>query len=384
MTYALKPSLADMPLIDVLRLTRTPQVGTVTFFNLIERYGSAAEALEAMPELARRGGRADPLKPATREQAEAEIEAVKKYGARFVVYGSANYPELLHLIPDAPPVLIVLGHDSLWQNKPLISVVGARNASGNGCAFAKMISEQLGKEGYTVVSGLARGIDTFAHKAALATGTVAVVAGGIDRIYPPENAALYNQIKEIGAIISEQPFGMTPFSTSFPSRNRIIAGMTHGCVIVEAAIKSGSLITARMAVGYDREVFAVPGSPMDPRAQGCNRLLKDGAHVVENVEDIIGVLKTFTSQKLLREHLLAPSFVAGEKVEPSESTRAQVLEKLSFAPVSIDLLIEMLRISPAAIQCIILELELAEKIQRLPGGLLALKMEHNKSLAIVD
>lgn len=377
MSIALKPSLAQMPLPDVLRLFRTPQVGTMTFFALIERYGSAAKALEVLPELSLRGGRADPLKVPTREMIEAEIAAAHKYGAALIPYGSADYPELLHLVPDPPPVLTVIGHKTLWQNRPMIAVVGARNASANGCAFAKTISEQLGAEGYTVVSGLARGIDTFAHKASLATGTVAVVAGGIDRIYPPENSALYHQIKEAGAIISEQPFGMTPFSTAFPSRNRIIAGMTHGCVIVEAAIKSGSLITARLAVSYDREVFAVPGSPMDPRAKGCNKLLKDGAHLAETVEDITHVLKTFTSQVLLREHLLAPAFVGGAPVELPEAESAQlrsaVLEKIGFAPTSIDLLIDLTGIPPSVLQGVLLELELAEKIRRLPGGLLALR-----------
>jgi DNA processing protein len=377
MSVALKPSLAEMPLLDVLQLFRTPQVGTVTFFTLIERYGTAAKALEMLPELSRRGGRAEPLKPPTRALVEGEVAAVQKFGAKLVVYGSASYPELLHLVPDPPPVITVLGHDSVWQNKPLISVVGARNASANGCAFAKTLSENLGKAGYTVVSGLARGIDTFVHKATLATGTVAVVAGGIDRIYPPENAALFQQIRETGAIISEQPFGMTPFSTAFPSRNRIIAGMTHGCVIVEAAVKSGSLITARLAVSYDREVFAVPGSPMDPRAQGCNKLLKDGAHLVETADDIIQVLKTFTGRVLLREHLLAPAFAGGEAVDLPEAEgaklRAAVLEKISFSPASIDLLIELTGVPPNVLQGVLLELELAEKIRRLPGGLLALR-----------
>ncbi len=378
MSYALKPSLAGMPLVDVLRLIRTPQVGTATFFSLIERYGTATQALAALPELSRRGGRAQPLQAVSQGQVEEEIAATESYGARHVVYGSQSYPELLHLIPDAPPVLTLHGHDTLWRDRPLIAVVGARNASASGCAFAKTLSHQLGQAGYTVVSGLARGIDTFAHKAALPTGTVAVVAGGIDRVYPPENAALYAQIAESGAILSEQPFGMTPFSTSFPSRNRIIAGMTHGCVIVEAALKSGSLITARMAISYDREVFAVPGSPMDPRAKGCNKLLKDGAHVTESVDDIITVLRTFTHQFLLREHLLAPVFAGSAPPEiggdEHAALQAAVLEKLSLAPVSIDVLIELMGLSPAVLQGVLLELELAEKIQRLPGGLLALSV----------
>lgn len=370
-----KPSLAGMPMADVLRLCRTPQVGVVTFFGLIARFGSAGKALENLSEVARRGGRKEPLVAASAAIVAEEMEAVAKFGARLVAYGAADYPELLHTIPDPPPVLTVRGHPSLWQKTPRIAMVGARNASGHGCNFAKTLSEGLGKAGAVIVSGLARGIDSFAHKATLETGTVAVIAGGIDTIYPPENKALFESIAAQGAIISEQPFGRAPIATSFPSRNRIIAGMSEACVIVEAALKSGSLITARLAGEYDREVFAVPGSPMDPRAQGCNRLLKDGAHLVESAEDILAVLRNFSHRALLREHLEGAR-MGGDAVDvsaaESEKVQQRVLESLGVAPISIDMLIDHTGIPAPVLLAVLLELELAERIKRLPGGMLTL------------
>ncbi len=277
------PNLAAEQTLDVLRLIRTPNVGPVTFFQLIRRFGTASDALAALPELSLRGGRQHPLTACPRETAAKEIEAAEKFGARMLLYGAADYPRLLHAISDPPPLITVIGHTHIWQKSDVVAMVGARNASANGCQFAAASwRRNWAMPGLAVVSGLARGIDTFVHKGSLATGTVAVIAGGIDNIYPPENEALYKQIRDSGAIISEQPFGQLPYSGAFPGRNRIIAGMSLGTVVVEASPKSGSLITARFAMENNREVFAVPGSPLDPRSKGCNHLLRQGATMVES------------------------------------------------------------------------------------------------------
>lgn len=295
------PSLTPDALVDILRLIRTPNVGPVTFFQLILRYGTAGEALAALPSLSLRGGRKQAVKPFSKSDAEREIELVEKFGARFVRYGEADYPALLQHISDAPPLLTVKGDSSAYKNHPLVAMVGSRNASANSCQFAQKLAREVGTSGINVVSGLARGIDSFAHKGALAKGTVGVIAGGIDNIYPPENAALYSEILQNGAIISEQPFGQIPFAGAFPSRNRIIAGMSHATLVVEASPKSGSLITARLALEYNRELMAVPGSPLDPRAKGCNQLIKQGAHVAEESADIVQVVNASKMQLHLRE-----------------------------------------------------------------------------------
>lgn len=359
---------------DILRLIRTPNIGPVTFFTLIRRFGSAKAALEALPELSRRGGRKNPLTLATTAQAEAEIAAIQKFGATMIIYGEPAYPSTLLPLPDAPPILTVLGNRSLWQ-RDSIAIVGARNASAHGCQFAGTLAHQLGQKNIVVVSGLARGIDAYAHKGALATGTIGVIAGGIDTVYPPENEKLYASLREQGAIISEQPFGQLPFAGSFPGRNRIIAGLTLGTAVVEAAPRSGSLITARFASDYGREVFAVPGSPLDPRSKGCNQLLRDGATLIESAEDILQALNPYRKNLSVQE---APAtYAQAEKPLPAndgslQELRSQLIEKLSASAVSVDELVEQCETSAQGVLTILLELELAGKLKRSAGNKVSL------------
>lgn len=362
-------AIAPEQLPDALRLIRTPNVGPVTFFALLERFATPTKALEMLPELAKRGGRKAPLASPPRSDALKEIEQAEKFGARVIAYGMPDYPKLLTAIPDAPPVITVLGHTSLWQQKPMIAMVGARNASANGCQFAQKLAKDLGEHGLGVASGLARGIDTFAHKGSLTSGTVAVIAGGIDNIYPPENQMLYTQIREMGCIISEQPFGAIPFAGAFPGRNRIIAGMSLGTVVVEASPKSGSLITARLTGEYNRELFAVPGSPLDPRSKGCNQLIKNGAAMVESAADIVQGIAHLRGRAL--EETPPPRFTADAAL-PSESelteARAVLLEKLNYTLVSIDELIAQSGVPAGVALTVLLELELAGRLRRSAGN----------------
>jgi len=362
-------SLVQDNLVDVLRLIRTLNVGPITFFQLMRRFGTAQEALDALPSLSLRGGSHQPLAPFSRSDAEKEIEATQKFGAKFIVYGAADYPKWLLSIADPPPVLAVSGHTHLWQRKDAIAMVGARNASATGCQFAQHLARQLGENGLIVVSGLARGIDAFAHKGALAHGTAGVIAGGIDNIYPPENAILYQQLRETGAVISEQPFGAIPFSGAFPGRNRIIAGMCLATVVVEASPKSGSLITARFANENGRDIFAVPGSPLDARSRGCNQLIREGATMVENVSDILqGIARL---RGMVMEETKVPDYAFAATL-PSDkeldSAREAIVEKLGMTPVTVDELIEQCGISAATAMSIVLELELAGRIRRASGN----------------
>ena len=378
------PSLAQDNILDVLRLIRTPNVGPVTFFNLIRRFGNAADAIHALPDLSIRGGRKNALVACPREDALKEMDEVEKFGAKFILYGSPEYPKLLHAITDPPPIITVLGNPHLWQQKDMVAMVGARNASANGCQFAQKIARDLGENGLIVASGLARGIDTFVHKGSLLTGTVAVIAGGIDNIYPPENAGLFALIKESGAIISEQAFGAIPYSGAFPGRNRIIAGMSLGTVVVEASPKSGSLITARFALESNREVFAVPGSPLDPRSKGCNQLIRQGATMVESVSDILQGVASLRNSSL--EETPVASFTSGHKEESiSESelaqTRTRVIEKLGVTAVSVDELIEQCGTSAQTMLTILLELELAGKLRRTSGNKVALVGDFGEEVA---
>lgn len=364
-------SLADEKLLDVLQLIRTLNVGSITFFNLLQRFGTAEKALCALPELSRRGGSKIGLVPFQREMAEKEIEKCHKFGARMVMYGSPEYPELLLNIPDPPPVVTVRGDTKIWQGKPIIAMVGARNASAVGCQLAQKFANELGKNGIIIASGLARGIDSFAHKGALESGTTGVIAGGIDNIYPPENKPLYEQLFTKGLVMSEQPFGSLPYAGSFPSRNRIIAGMSAATLVVEAAPKSGSLITARLALENGREVMAIPGSPLDPRSKGCNQLIKQGAAMVESVDDVLEVIANIRRLKLFEP---APSLFSNVPVsnytEENELSilREKIVDKLSPYAVSIDELIEQCDTSAAAMQIILLELELAGRAKRSAGN----------------
>lgn len=362
----------DQEKLSILRLIRTENVGPITYNRLVDRYGSASKALEALPELAKRGGKSQPLKAFPSDEAKKEIDKIEKSGARLVVRGDDYYPPLLSETEDAPPVLTVLGNPALLS-KPSLGVVGARNASLVGRKIAESFSQKISAAGYIIVSGLARGIDSAAHTASLAGGTVAVVAGGIDVIYPPENKNLYDAIAAQGAIVAESPFGTEPIARHFPRRNRIISGLSLGVLVVEAAEKSGSLITARMAAEQNREVFAVPGSPMDPRAGGTNSLLKDGAHLAASPDDVLQVL-TGLRLRPLRENgndwKGAP--VTSDSV--TDALRADILENLSPVPVGIDDLIRSVNGAPGDVLTVLLELELAGKAARYPGhkiGLIA-------------
>ncbi len=358
--------------LDWLRLTRSENVGPKTFFDLIGFYGSVGSVLEAMPELAKRGGK-KAIKILSRADAEKEMAEVGKIGATIITLNDKSYPKLLKEIGDPPPVITVRGNLELL-NRDAVAVVGARNASLNGCHFASKLAGDLGREGYIVISGLARGIDTSAHRAAVETGTVAVIAGGIDNVYPKENEKLYDEIAEKGAIISELAFGAAPQPKNFPQRNRIISGMTLGTVIVEAAMKSGSLITARLALEQGREVFAVPGHPADPRCHGPNKLIKEGAGLVESAADIIQALKS--QRPGLFAEKPEPSFILLSTLLPSvaavEDARGKVVEILSHAPTAVDDIIRATALPVGIVMTVILELELAGKIQRSTGNKVAL------------
>jgi DNA processing protein len=351
-----------------LRLFRTENVGPITFYKLLDRYGTAEKALEALPSLSQRGGRLSELKVFAKDAAEKEIERIEKYGARLILRGMPEYPPLLAQVEDAPPLLTVLGDPALLV-KPSLAVVGARNASLSGKKIAEGFSRKIGAAGFVIVSGLARGIDSAAHMAALGSGTVAVVAGGIDVIYPSENAKLYRDIAEQGVVVAESPFGAEPVARLFPKRNRIVSGLSLGILVVEAAIKSGSLITARLALEQNREVFAVPGSPLDPRAEGANDLLRDGAHVAARAEDVIQVLRS------LRFHPLRDSgdnawegAPPQDMPDPDPSLRAVVLENLSYTPVAVDELVRETGASVSHVLMVLLELELAGRIERRAGN----------------
>lgn len=368
------PSLAAFPLLDTLRLIRSENVGPVTFFSLMKRFESPARALEAIADMSLKGGRGQPISVCSRSAAEQEMERTQKFGAQMLVFGSANYPSLLHSIYDPPPVLIAKGNPALWRERALVAIVGARNASANGCHFAQKLAQDLSKHHVISISGLARGIDAAVHRATLASGTVAVIAGGIDHIYPPEHTALYHEIAECGAILSENPFGAAPQARHFPGRNRIISGMALGVIVIEASLKSGSLITARYALEQNRDVFAVPGSPLDPRCKGSNDLIRQGATLTESIED---VLPTITR---LREHHLhegdAPHYAAAPLREPDETelkdARRVLLQKLSPEAVDIDTLLLATELPATVLLTILLELELAGRVSRGPGNTVSL------------
>jgi DNA processing protein len=366
--------LGDEQRLDWLRLIRSQNVGPRTFRALINHYGGARSALAALPSLARRGGAEAAMKICSQAEAEREMAAANKLGVDFVALGEAAYPARLQMIDDAPPLIAVRGHAAVLA-QPMVAVVGSRNASGAGLKFTQLIARELGEAGFAVTSGLARGIDAAAHHASLATGTVAVLAGGHDRIYPSEHTTLLDAILPSGAAISEMPFGWEPRARDFPRRNRLISGLSLGVVIVEAAKRSGSLITARFALEQGREVFAVPGSPLDPRAEGTNGLIKQGATPVTETADIISVLRPIIEQKEMpvREpQSTSPEGAAAETVEPAPDERARIVDLLGPAPVQIDDLIRLSKSSPAVVRMVLLELEIAGRLERHGGGLVSL------------
>jgi DNA processing protein len=371
--------LSEAERLDWLRLARTDAVGPITFHHLIARYGSAGAAIEALPELSRRGGRRLELKPPAMAEAKRELEALARIGGRIVAACEPDYPAILAMIEDAPPVLSLLGRGDLAA-RPMVGMVGARNASLNGRRFAHDMARQLGEAGFTVVSGFARGIDTAAHEGAFATGTLAVLAGGIDIVYPPENAGLYERLGQSGLVVAECALGTQPTARHFPRRNRLISGLSLGTVVIEAALRSGSLITARMAAEQGRQVLAVPGSPLDPRAQGCNRLIRGGATLVESAEHVIEALAPQISVPLLREpspmmpRPHAATLPAGSDAAETDRARAmaEVLERLSPTPTAVDELLRDCQLSPPVVLTVLLELELAGRIERQPGNRISL------------
>lgn len=366
---------ADTPRerLDRIRLIRSQNVGPVTFRQLLERFGSAGAALEMLPDLARRGGLRNAPRLCSVDAAEREIEAVGKLGGRQVIVGDAEYPEALAAIPDAPPVLSIRGNAGLLK-RTAIGVVGARNASTNGRRFAEGLARDLANAGVVVASGLARGIDAAAHAGALEGGTAAVLAGGVDVIYPRENAALYDTICERGVILSEMPPGTEPLARHFPSRNRIISGLSLGIVVVEAALRSGSLITARLAGEQGREVFAIPGSPLDPRSRGANDLIRNGATLAESAEDILEGIRSMRGKQLgePRQDEFSTEDNPASDDEKLDAARAAVLECLGPTPVSVDAVIRDTGLPAGTVWTILLELELAGKLERQPGGKVAL------------
>lgn len=362
--------LASHERIARFRLGRTNGVGPITFRRLIERYGSAVRALEQLPELAKRGGRAKPLVACSLMDAQSEIERLEKIGGTYLVWGDSDYPARLAATEDAPCIISVLGNPALL-GKPQIAIVGSRNASLQGRKFAETIAQGLGRAGYVVTSGLARGIDTAAHAMCLNTGTIAVVAGGVDVIYPAENTALYEQLKLQGAIVAENEFGIQPTNQHFPRRNRIISGLSLGVVIVEGTLKSGSLITAHLAADQGREVFAVPGHPFDPRAGGPNALIRDGANIVTSVDDILNVLARSPAIQLQVQEPANQSY-QHEPATPDEAilekTRDALWSLLSTTAVGIDDLIRETGLPVPAVQTVLLEWELGGRIIRHPGN----------------
>ena len=355
-----------------LRLIRSDNIGPITFRNLLAHFGEAEAALEAVPRMAQRGGRRKPLTVYPEAAAERELEALEALGGRAIALIEPEYPEALAAIPDPPPVIMTLGDGNLLARKT-VGVVGARNASANGRRLARDFAAGLGGAGFLVASGLARDIDAAAHNGALESGTVAVMAGGVDVVYPRENQELYEQVAAQGLLVSEIAMGTTPQASHFPRRNRLISGLSLGVVVVEAAPRSGSLITARQAAEQGREVFAVPGSPLDPRARGCNGLIRQGATLVESAADVVDALAG-----MLRPSMSEPperDFAPEKPPETPESElakgRATLEDLLSPTPVPVDELIRECQLSPAVVRTVLLELELAGRIERHPGNRVA-------------
>jgi DNA processing protein len=389
--------LTDEQRIDWLRLIRSESVGPRTFRALVNQFGGAGAAIAALPDLARRSGRAA-LKVVSRAEAEREIAAASRLGARFVALGEPEYPRALQAVDTAPPLIAVRGPAAILA-RPTVAIVGSRNASAAGLAFTERLARGLGQAGYAVASGLARGIDTRAHRASVETGTVAVLAGGHDRVYPSENEPLLKAILDGGgAVISEMPFGWEPRGRDFPRRNRIVSGLSYGVVVVEAARRSGSLITARFALEQGREVFAVPGSPLDPRSEGTNDLIREGATLCAALEHVTAVLDPLvatgpqpgagaqepppvTTEPLwdeldfVGEAPLAiagiPIFSEAEEGAP-DAGEASLVRLLGPSPVSVDELVRQSGLATRVVTMQLLELELAGRLERHGGNAVSL------------
>jgi DNA processing protein len=356
-------------LVARVRLIRSASIGPVTFRQLVARFGGAEAALAAIPDLAARGGGRPPA-IAPEAVARREMERVEALGARYLALGQGLYPRLLAELGDAPPLLIVKGELGLLERQA-VGMVGARNASAAACRFARGLAHDLGREGLVVVSGLARGIDAAAHDGALETGTIGVVAGGIDVFYPPENEDRQRAMLERGLVIAEMPPGTEPRARHFPYRNRIIAGLCAGTVVIEAAPRSGSLITARLAAEAGREVMAVPGSPLDPRAQGCNLLIREGATLVQTAADVIETIRPLDGR--VRSDSAPFEVSPVEASEADEDARRSVEELLGPSPVPIDEVVRLSGLQSGAVQLVLLELDLAGRLDRHAGGRVSLR-----------
>jgi DNA processing protein len=366
-----------------LRLIRSENVGPATYRDLVAHFGDAETALAALPELSRRGGYRQPIRVCPRETAEAELQAAAVIGARTLIVGEPGYPEALAAIDPPPPLLYVKGNTGPLS-RPMLAIVGARNGSAAGQKLARLFASTVGAAGYVIVSGLARGIDAAAHEAALPTGTVAVLAGGPDNVYPPEHTKLQQQIAESGCLVTESPPGFAPRAQDFPRRNRIISGLALGVLIVEAARRSGTLVTARMAGEQGREVFAIPGHPLDPRAEGTNGLLKAGATLVTEPDDVLAALAPLlrappTPVAVVRRPRSARQHAeTADRREPPlpgllDSDRDRLLAALGPAPVDVDELARATGLSSRAIQIGLLELALAGRIERHGHHLVSLR-----------
>jgi DNA processing protein len=356
-------------LIARLRLMRSPGIGPVTFRQLLARFGGAEQALAAVPDLAARGGGRAPAL-FSEGAARTEIERVEKQGARYLSLGQGLYPRLLAEMPDAPPLLTVKG-DLQLLDRPIVAIVGARNASAAACRFARGLAHDLGREDIVVVSGLARGIDSAAHDGSLDSGTIGVIAGGIDVVYPPENADRQRAIAERGLLVAEMPPGTEPRARHFPYRNRIIAGLSRATVVVEAAPRSGSLITARLAAEAGREVMAVPGSPLDQRAQGCNQLIREGATLVQSAADVMEGLQTMTGK------IASPAYpfdhhADAMPIEPAGELRDRITDLLGPTAAPVDEIVRQSGATAGEVQLILLELDLAGRLERHAGGKVSL------------
>ncbi len=377
--HPLTPPPSAEEQLDWLRLLRSRRVGPATFFRLIDEHGTAAAALDALPELAKRSG-VSRYQVCPEGIAAAELRAGRAAGARLLAVGSRDFPTALLDLPDLPPLLWVKGDTSLLA-RPAIALIGARNASSLGLRMARALGRELSDAGYVVTSGLARGIDAAAHGAALTGGTIAVMAGGVDVVYPAENADLADRIAECGLLVSEQPMGTQPQARHFPRRNRLVSGLSKAVVVVEAAIRSGTLITARMGLDQGREILAVPGHPFDARASGCNLLIRDGATLVRNAADVIEALGPAPSTAPAHATTPAhPSEPAPQAPEPAKSPRTRpahgsslqsaILDRLGPAPVSEDQLIRDLGVDAAALAAELTSLELDGLVDRQPGAML--------------
>jgi len=381
-------SATQNDIVSRLRLIRSENVGPVTYFQLLKRYGTAARALDALPELARRGGRDKALRIAASQEAERELDAARRIGAQPIFWDQDNYPAALKRIDNPPPILFLRGNPAVLGHRA-VAVVGARNASASGQRFARQIALELAEQGLLVVSGLARGIDGAAHHGALDAasnegaigGTVAVMGGGIDQIYPPEHEALHARILASGrgAVLAELPFGWVAQARDFPRRNRIIAGIALGVVVVEAALKSGSLITARLAGEQGREVFAVPGSPLDPRCRGTNDLIRQGATLTEGATDVLDGLSALLGAGKSRtdgaqQHDSKEDFSMPLDEAALAAARGRVLQALGPTPVEVDEIVRQCQLSAPIVQAALLELELAGRLSRHSGGRVALEL----------